>query len=88
MERVYFAARWGKGTADYINCPMTREEYQRFIDALTSAERVQAKAWEQIPTANDAAACATAPLTEGPSGKLAYFEGCLPIEELARASDR
>ena len=25
MERVYFAARWGKGTADYINCPMTRE---------------------------------------------------------------
>ena len=27
MNRVYFAARWDKGTADYINCPMTREEY-------------------------------------------------------------
>src|SRR3569833_3667734 len=30
MERVYFAARYDKGTADYINCPMTREEYDRF----------------------------------------------------------
>ncbi len=30
MNRVYFAARWDKGTADYINCPMTREEYDRF----------------------------------------------------------
>ena len=29
MERVYFAARYDKGTADYINCPMTREEYDR-----------------------------------------------------------
>jgi methylenetetrahydrofolate--tRNA-(uracil-5-)-methyltransferase len=30
MERVYFAARWDKGTADYINCPMDRAEYDRF----------------------------------------------------------
>jgi methylenetetrahydrofolate--tRNA-(uracil-5-)-methyltransferase len=62
QERVYFAARWDKGTADYINCPMNREEYDRFYDALVSAETVQEKEWE----------------------KLAYFEGCLPIEELAR----
>ena len=62
MDRVYFAARYDKGTADYINCPMTREEYDRFYDALVSAEQVQEKEWE----------------------KLAYFEGCLPIEELAR----
>ncbi len=62
MERVYFAARWDKGTADYINCPMTREEYDRFYDALVTAETVQEKEWE----------------------KLDYFEGCLPIEELAR----
>jgi methylenetetrahydrofolate--tRNA-(uracil-5-)-methyltransferase len=34
MDRVYFAARWDKGTADYINCPMTREEYDAFYDAL------------------------------------------------------
>jgi methylenetetrahydrofolate--tRNA-(uracil-5-)-methyltransferase len=62
MQRVYFAARWDKGTADYINCPMSKEEYDRFYDALVSAEQVQEKEWE----------------------KLDYFEGCLPIEELAR----
>jgi methylenetetrahydrofolate--tRNA-(uracil-5-)-methyltransferase len=62
MERVYFAARWDKGTADYINCPMNKEEYDRFYDALTSAEAVESRAWE----------------------KLEYFEGCLPIEEIAR----
>ncbi|HEY1768458.1 MAG TPA: methylenetetrahydrofolate--tRNA-(uracil(54)-C(5))-methyltransferase (FADH(2)-oxidizing) TrmFO [Terracidiphilus sp.] len=62
MERVYFAARWDKGTADYINCPMDRGEYDRFLDALLSAEPAEAKEWE----------------------KLDYFEGCLPIEELAR----
>jgi methylenetetrahydrofolate--tRNA-(uracil-5-)-methyltransferase len=50
MDKVYFAARWGKGSADYINCPFTKEEYDRFIDALTTAEAVPAKDWEQIPT--------------------------------------
>jgi len=54
MDKVYFAARWDKGTADYINCPFTKEEYDRFIDALTTAETVPAKEWEQIPTAPDA----------------------------------
>jgi methylenetetrahydrofolate--tRNA-(uracil-5-)-methyltransferase len=38
MERVYMAARWDKGTADYINCPMDREEFDRFLDALLAAE--------------------------------------------------
>ena len=37
MSRVYFAARWDKGTADYINCPFTREEYDHFLDALLEA---------------------------------------------------
>ena len=50
MSKVYFAARWGKGSADYINCPFTKEEYDRFLDALTTAEAVPAKDWEQIPT--------------------------------------
>lgn len=50
MSKVYFAARYGKGSADYINCPFTKEEYERFVDALTAAEAVPAKAWEQIPT--------------------------------------
>ena len=62
MERVYFAARWDKGTADYINCPMDRVEFDRFLDALLEAEAAESKEWE----------------------KLDYFEGCLPIEVLAR----
>ena len=62
MERVYMAARWDKGTADYINCPMNREEFDRFLDALLAAEPAEAREWE----------------------KLEYFEGCLPIEVLAR----
>jgi len=48
MERVYFAARWDKGTADYINCPMSKEEYDRFYDALVSAETVKEKDWEKL----------------------------------------
>jgi methylenetetrahydrofolate--tRNA-(uracil-5-)-methyltransferase len=62
MERVYFAARWDKGTADYINCPMNREEYDAFYEALVGAEPAESKEWE----------------------KCDYFEGCLPIEVLAR----
>jgi methylenetetrahydrofolate--tRNA-(uracil-5-)-methyltransferase len=62
MERVYMAARWEKGTADYINCPMDRAEFERFLDALLAAEPAETKEWE---TAD-------------------YFEGCLPIEVLAR----
>jgi methylenetetrahydrofolate--tRNA-(uracil-5-)-methyltransferase len=62
MERVYMAARWDKGTADYINCPMDRAEFDRFLDALLAAEPAEVREWE----------------------KLDYFEGCLPIEVLAR----
>jgi methylenetetrahydrofolate--tRNA-(uracil-5-)-methyltransferase len=62
MNKVYMAARYGKGTADYINCPFTKEEYDRFIDELTSAEMVEGHDWENLN----------------------YFEGCLPIEEIAR----
>jgi methylenetetrahydrofolate--tRNA-(uracil-5-)-methyltransferase len=47
-ERVYMAARWDKGTADYINCPMDKQEYDRFYDALMTAEGVEAKEWEQL----------------------------------------
>lgn len=62
MSRAYMKARYDKGTADYINCPMRKDEYDAFYDALVSAESVQAHDWE----------------------KLSYFEGCLPIEEIAR----
>jgi methylenetetrahydrofolate--tRNA-(uracil-5-)-methyltransferase len=62
MEKVYYKARWDKGTADYINCPMNRDEYDVFLDALIGAEAAEKKEWE----------------------KADYFEGCLPIEILAR----
>ena len=48
MEKVYFAARWDKGTADYINCPFTKEEYDAFIDALANAEQAEEKEWEKL----------------------------------------
>ncbi|HEY5382289.1 MAG TPA: methylenetetrahydrofolate--tRNA-(uracil(54)-C(5))-methyltransferase (FADH(2)-oxidizing) TrmFO [Acidobacteriaceae bacterium] len=54
MDKVYLAARWDKGTPDYINCPFTKEEYDRFLDALLAAEEVQSKPWEQLPVASDA----------------------------------
>jgi methylenetetrahydrofolate--tRNA-(uracil-5-)-methyltransferase len=62
MSKVYLAARYDKGSADYINCPMSKEEYERFCDALISGQSVEEREWE----------------------KLNYFEGCLPIEEIAR----
>ncbi len=48
MSRVYMAARYDKGSADYINCPMTRDEYDRFLDALIEAHSVDAKDWENL----------------------------------------
>ena len=47
-SRVYMAARYDKGSADYINCPMTREEYDRFYDALAAAQSVEEKDWEKL----------------------------------------
>ncbi len=38
-NKVFFAARYGRGDADYINCPMNREEYEAFYEALVTAER-------------------------------------------------
>ncbi|MGC8782907.1 MAG: methylenetetrahydrofolate--tRNA-(uracil(54)-C(5))-methyltransferase (FADH(2)-oxidizing) TrmFO [Armatimonadota bacterium] len=61
MERIFVASRYGKGDAAYLNCPMTREEYEAFVDALLSAETVQPHDFEEPR----------------------YFEGCLPIEEIA-----
>lgn len=38
-EKTYLAARYNKGTADYINCPMEKDEYEAFYEALINAER-------------------------------------------------
>src|SRR6201981_2095816 len=48
MGKVYLAARYDKGSPDYINCPMSKEEYDRFYDALVAAESVEAKDWEKL----------------------------------------
>jgi methylenetetrahydrofolate--tRNA-(uracil-5-)-methyltransferase len=48
MSRVYMAARYDKGSADYINCPMTPEDYDRFYDALLAAQSVEERAWEKL----------------------------------------
>ena len=48
MAKVYLAARYDKGTADYINCPLSKEEYNAFYDALVSAESVEQRDWEKL----------------------------------------
>jgi len=48
MNKVYLAARYDKGSADYINCPMSKEEYDRFYDALLAAQSVEQKDWENL----------------------------------------
>ncbi len=62
LAKVYWAARYEKGSADYLNCPLAKEEYDRFYDALVAAQSVEERDWENLN----------------------YFEGCLPIEEIAR----
>jgi len=65
MENAYLASRYGKGSADYINCPMTREEYLQFYTELISAEEAQLKDFEDKKV----------------------FEGCMPIEVMARRGE-
>lgn len=62
-------SRWGKETMEgaaeegaYLNCPFTRDEYEAFIDALTTADQFTAHEFDSVP----------------------YFEGCMPVEEMAR----
>ena len=60
-SKCFWGSRYGKGGKDYLNCPMTKEEYERFYKALMEAEKVPLKEFE----------------------KACYFEGCMPIEEMA-----
>jgi len=46
MENAWFASRYDKGTADYVNCPMTEEEYAAFWEALTTAEEAPVHGFE------------------------------------------
>ena len=61
MDVCYRAGRYGQ-SADYINCPLSEEEYRRLHTAIAAARRHTPHDWEQLE----------------------FFEGCMPIEELAR----
>jgi methylenetetrahydrofolate--tRNA-(uracil-5-)-methyltransferase len=65
-SKCFWGSRYGKGGDDYLNCPMTKEEYERFYRALMEAEKVPLKDFER--------AC--------------YFEGCMPIEEMAERGEK
>ena len=47
MDICWMAARWDKGGKDYINCPMTKEQYETFVAALNEGEKTEFKDWEK-----------------------------------------
>ena len=68
---AFRASRYDKsldGTADYLNCPFDKPQYEAFLDALLAAESVPAHIEEDQPSPDN----------------VRYFEACLPIEEIAR----
>ncbi len=67
MDKVFFASRYDRGDADYINCPMNKEEYLAFYNALITAE--------------------SAPLKEFDKRDFKVYEGCMPVEVLARRGE-
>jgi methylenetetrahydrofolate--tRNA-(uracil-5-)-methyltransferase len=76
LEIAYQASRYGAGgegnEGDYLNCPMNREQYYQFVEALIQAERTELQVFEGN-------------IHEGVvAGDQKYFEGCLPIEIIAQ----
>ncbi len=67
LSIAFRASRYDKGDADYINCPMNKEQYLAFRDALINAEQAEKKDFDL--------------------NQAKFFEGCLPIEELARRGE-
>jgi len=47
MSVCWMAARWDKGGKDYVNCPMTKEQYEAFVAALNEGEKTEFKEWEK-----------------------------------------
>ena len=67
LSTAFRASRYDKGDADYINCPMDKEQYLAFRQALLAAEQAELKDFDKE--------------------EATFFEGCLPIEELARRGE-
>lgn len=68
MDVAFFASRYDKGDADYINCPMTREQYDAFYTELIGAKEAEIKEFDR----------------EEQKKKLQVFEGCMPVEVMAK----
>lgn len=50
MDVAWFQSRWNKGDgSDYINCPLTREQYETFVQALLDGEKTEYREWENVP---------------------------------------
>ena len=47
MDVAWMAARWDKGGKDYVNCPMDKEQYETFVQALNDGEKTEFKGWER-----------------------------------------
>ena len=71
-EKVFFASRYGKGEADYINCPMNKEEYLAFYNALIEAESAPLKEFDKEHFSKDG---------------FKVYEGCMPVEVLAKRGE-
>ena len=72
MEIAFRASRYGTGEqdeGDYINCPLSREEYYAFVEALLNAERIELRSFEEAIRSGVKAGH--------------FFEGCLPVEIIA-----
>ncbi len=74
-SKVYLKSRYDKGEASYYNCPMTKEEFEVFYNELINAEGVVPHDFEDIP---DEIA------TNNPNDEVKVFEGCMPIEIMAK----
>jgi methylenetetrahydrofolate--tRNA-(uracil-5-)-methyltransferase len=78
---AFYASRWGKGgDEDYLNCPMSKEEYDAFIAALGAADIYPGHDWEQLPHTREPQSPAELAASRGLDLDIPYFEGCLPIE--------
>ncbi len=75
-------SRWGKGGGDdYLNCPLTREEYEHFLAELRAADVYAGHAWEGLPFGASEGLGAGEAKVLDPT--VPYFEGCLPVEVMA-----
>ena len=78
-EKVFAASRYGRGEADYLNCPFNKEEYEAFYAALASAERAPLHDFDE-----GAEQAAPDPDARGKKADaVTVYEGCMPIEIMA-----